>query len=97
MKRRCKRVVDLRPIERRSLVDAGSLDGRGIAGVDVGHDDQTIIKQFVFLFCYLPSLQTTYLLSFYYAYEYAFKVKYFLYGLLSEIGFSMYKKLFKPT
>ena len=38
------------PIEGRSLVDVGGLDRRGISGVDVGHDDRTIIKRFAFLF-----------------------------------------------
>ena len=90
-------VVDLRSIERRSLVDSGGLNGRGIGGVDVGHDDRTTIKWFAFLFYYLPSLQTSYLLYLYYAYEYAFKVKYFPYGLLFEIGFSTYERFFEPT
>ena len=29
-------------------MDAGSLDGRGIGGVDIGRDDQTTITRFAF-------------------------------------------------
>ena len=30
------------PIKERSIVDADGLDGRGISGVDVGHDDEPL-------------------------------------------------------
>ena len=35
---RCKKKVDLHH-KGRSIVDTDGLDGRGIGGVDVGHDD----------------------------------------------------------
>ena len=60
-------------------MDAGGLDGKGIDGVDVGHNDRTIIKRFAFLFCCLSLLQTT-LLPYYFCcipfrtLSYAFKL-----------------------
>ena len=42
------------PIEGIPIVDAGGLDGRGIGGVDVGHDNRTTIKiWFAFHLCNL--------------------------------------------
>ena len=32
------------PIKGRPIVEVGSLDGRGIGEVDVGHDDRTTLK-----------------------------------------------------
>ena len=56
-------------------MDVGNLDGRGISGVDIGHDDRTTIKWFTFLFSYLSSMQTTLLaLPSHYTLSYAFKL-----------------------
>ena len=65
-------------------MDVGGLDGRGIDGVDVGHDDRTTIKLGLhFYLCNLPLLQTALLaLLSYYTLMNAFKLKTFPISIL---------------
>ena len=73
---RVVRVVDFRLLERRSLVNAGGLDGRGIGS---GHRLWWLNHyktRFVFLFCYLPLLQIVLLA--YYILTNVFKLNIFL-------------------
>ena len=73
---RVVRVVDLCSLERRSLVNAGSLDRRGIESGCRSRRPNHYKTRFVFIFCYLILLQTALLAH--YIFMNIFKLNIFL-------------------